>query len=243
MKIRNIIFDCNGTMIFDGKYHDIAWRTYVSKLAGRELTKEEFQHQILGHTNRDIFEWLLGKGALSEEKIMQLTEEKEVLYRSMYQEDQDACGQSDRQDHRHKIAILVKGLPEFLDELQRRNIKCNIATASGLSNVDFYFERFALAKWFDKSKLAYDDGTMRAKPAPDMYIRAMERIGAEPSETMVIEDSPSGVKAAVAANAACIVGIYGDSDKKLLQNTGVCDYLIEDYTRNYIGYIERNLLE
>ena len=141
MKIRNIIFDCNGTMIFDGKYHDIAWRTYVSKLAGRELTKEEFQHQILGHTNRDIFEWLLGKGALSEEKIMQLTEEKEVLYRSMYQ------------------------------------------------------------------------------------------------------DSPSGVKAAVAANAACIVGIYGDSDKKLLQNTGVCDYLIEDYTRNYIGYIERNLLE
>ena len=67
MKIRNVIFDCNGTMIFDGKYHDIAWRTYVSKLAGRELTKEEFQHQILGHTNRDIFEWLLGKGALSEE--------------------------------------------------------------------------------------------------------------------------------------------------------------------------------
>lgn len=230
MEIKNVIFDCNGTMIFDGKYHDIAWRTYVSKLAGRELTKEEFQHQILGHTNRDIFEWLLGKGALSEEKIMQLTEEKEVLYRSMYQEDQDACR-------------LVKGLPEFLDELQRRNIKCNIATASGLSNVDFYFERFALAKWFDKSKLAYDDGTMRAKPAPDMYIRAMERIGADPSETMVIEDSPSGVKAAAAANAACIVGIYGDSDKKLLQDTGVCNYLIEDYTRNYIGYIGRNLLE
>ena len=49
MKIRNIIFDCNGTMIFDGKYHDIAWRTYVSKLAGRELTKEEFQHQIPGY--------------------------------------------------------------------------------------------------------------------------------------------------------------------------------------------------
>ena len=91
MKRRNVIIDCNGTMIVDGKDHDIAWRRYVSKLAGRELTKEEFQHQILGHTNRDIFEWLLGKGALSEEKIMQLTEEKEVLYRSMYQEDQDAC--------------------------------------------------------------------------------------------------------------------------------------------------------
>ena len=57
----------------------------------------------------------------------------------------------------------------------------------------------------------------------------MARIGAEPSETMIIEDIPSGVKAAATAHAACVVGIYGDSDKKLLQNAGVCDYLIEDY--------------
>ena len=218
MEIKNVIFDCNGTMIFDGKYHDVAWNTYVSRLAGRRLTKEEFQHQILGHTNRDIFEWLLGKGALSEEKIMQLTEEKEVLYRSLYKEDKDTCR-------------LVKGLPEFLDKLKEKNIQCNIATASGWSNVDFYLREFHLEKWFEPFKIVFDDGNMRAKPAPDMYIRAMERIGAKPEETMVIEDSPSGVKAAAAAHAAYVVGIYGDSDQKLLQDTGVCDFLIEDYTQ------------
>ena len=27
-KIKNIIFDMNGTMIFDGKYHEIAWKDY-----------------------------------------------------------------------------------------------------------------------------------------------------------------------------------------------------------------------
>lgn len=48
MEIKNVIFDCNGTMIFDGKYHDVAWNTYVSRLAGRKLTKEDFEKIITG---------------------------------------------------------------------------------------------------------------------------------------------------------------------------------------------------
>lgn len=214
--ITNIIFDLNGTMIFDGKYHDIAWRQYAEKLAGKILTTEEFRHHILGHTNRDILEWLMGAGTLSDEEIVRLTEEKEVLYREMYKSDRDACR-------------LVDGLETFLDSLVKKGISLNIATGSNLSNLDFYFEEFALDRWFDKAKIAYDDGSMRAKPAPDMYIRAMSNIGANPAETMVIEDSPSGVKAAAAAGAACIVGIYGDSDKDMLRDTNVCNLLIRDY--------------
>lgn len=49
-KIKNIIFDMNGTMIFDGKYHEIAWKDYAEKLAGRQMSTEEFQHHVLGHT-------------------------------------------------------------------------------------------------------------------------------------------------------------------------------------------------
>lgn len=215
-KIKNIIFDFNGTMIFDGKYHDIAWRQYASRLAGKNITTEEFQHHILGHTNRDILEWLMGKGTLSDEEIRKYTEEKETLYRQMYRADKEACK-------------LVNGLEAYLDNLLQKGMKLNIATGSNLSNLDFYFSEFVLSRWFDKSKIAFDDGSMRAKPAPDMYIRAMENISAKPEETMVIEDSPSGVKAAAAAGAARIVGIYGDSDKELLKNTGKCNFLIRDY--------------
>ena len=39
-KIKNIIFDMNGTMIFDGKYHEIAWKDYAEKLAGRQMSTE-----------------------------------------------------------------------------------------------------------------------------------------------------------------------------------------------------------
>jgi beta-phosphoglucomutase len=214
--IKNIIFDLNGTMIFDGKYHEIAWKEYSDKLAGRILTTEEFQHHVLGHTNRDILEYLMGKGTLSDERILELTEEKEAAYRDLYVKDTENFK-------------LVDGLEEYLDYIKEKGININIATGSNLTNLDFYFEQFKLDRWFDKSKAAYDDGTMAAKPAPDMYIRAMERIGAAPEETMVIEDGPSGVKAAAAAGAAFIVGIYGDYDETLLKNTCLCNLLIHDY--------------
>lgn len=214
--IKNIIFDLNGTMIFDGKYHEIAWKEYSDKLAGRILTTEEFQHHVLGHTNRDILEYLMGKGTLSDERILELTEEKEAAYRDLYVKDTENFK-------------LVDGLEEYLDYIKEKGININIATGSNLTNLDFYFEQFKLDRWFDKLKAAYDDGTMAAKPAPDMYIRAMERIGAAPEETMVIEDGASGVKAAAAAGAAFIVGIYGDSDENLLKNTCLCNLLIHDY--------------
>jgi beta-phosphoglucomutase-like phosphatase (HAD superfamily) len=46
---------------------------------------------------------------------------------------------------------------------------------------------------------------------------------------MVIEDGPSGIRAAAAAGAGYIVGIYGDSSRELLEETGLCDELIPDY--------------
>ena len=84
-KIKNIIFDMNGTMIFDGKYHEIAWKDYAEKLAGRQMSTEEFQHQVLGHTNKDILEYLMGKRVLPGR--IRLTERKEAMYREMYMED------------------------------------------------------------------------------------------------------------------------------------------------------------
>ena len=179
-KIKNIIFDMNGTMIFDGKYHEIAWKDYAEKLAGRQMSTEEFQHHVLGHTNKDILEYLMGKGTLTEERILELTEEKEAMYREMYMEDTANFK-------------LVDGLVAYLDKLKEQGINMNIATGSNMTNLAFYFKEFDLGRWFDITLCAYDDGTMNA------------------------------------AGAGYIVGIYGDSSRELLEETGLCDELIPDY--------------
>jgi HAD superfamily hydrolase (TIGR01509 family) len=47
------------------------------------------------------------------------------------------------------------------------------------------------------------------KPAPDIYLLALERLGADTSRTLVIEDSANGADAAAAAGLACLVTVNG----------------------------------
>jgi HAD superfamily hydrolase (TIGR01509 family) len=47
------------------------------------------------------------------------------------------------------------------------------------------------------------------KPAPDVYLLAAERLGVEPAECVVIEDSSNGVVAAVSAGMKCVVTVSG----------------------------------
>lgn len=50
----------------------------------------------------------------------------------------------------------------------------------------------------------------RGKPAPDLFLHAAQRMGASPAECLVIEDSPAGVQAALAANMR-VIGFTGGS--------------------------------
>lgn len=49
----------------------------------------------------------------------------------------------------------------------------------------------------------------RKKPTPDIYLLALERLGADARETLVIEDSANGADAAAAARLACLVTVNG----------------------------------
>jgi HAD superfamily hydrolase (TIGR01509 family) len=47
-----------------------------------------------------------------------------------------------------------------------------------------------LSRWFDLSKVVYNDGTLASKPAPDYYVQAAINVGINPEEMWVFEDSP-----------------------------------------------------
>ena len=53
------------------------------------------------------------------------------------------------------------------------------------------------------------DVVARKKPAPDIYQLAMQQLGTEPDDTLVIEDSQNGLEAATAAGLRCLVTVNG----------------------------------
>ena len=59
----------------------------------------------------------------------------------------------------------------------------------------------------------------RAKPSPDLFLHAAERMGAEPARCAVIEDSPRGVEAGVAAGMR-VFGYAARTDAGVLAAAG-----------------------
>ena len=71
--------------------------------------------------------------------------------------------------------------------------------------------RLELYKWFDKEHIIYNDGSMRGKPFPDLFLKALDMLGIEGKDAVVFEDSVSGIKAAEAAQVGKVVIVDSNS--------------------------------
>jgi len=215
--MKAVIFDFNGTMIFDTKMNDAAWRAFIVKYTGRVITDEEMSKYVHGQPNTNTIRHYINRD-LTDEEVALFSEEKEVLYRALCLTEKD-------------LFTLVKGLEPLLDRLKARGIPFTIATAAIKNNVEFYFEQFGLSRWFSIDEIVYDDGTLPGKPEPDVYIRACRILDREPKECIVVEDSLAGLLAAERAGIGRIIAIVSTLDISTIQNQSTADACIEDFSR------------
>lgn len=195
MTYKAAIFDFNGTLFWDTAFHDQAFDIFLEKY-GVRLTDEEKRVKIHGKGNPDIMRSILGAG-LTDAEVDKMAQEKELIYRQLCVNDMP----------------FAPGAEDLFNFLKTEGIPMTIATSSGIENVDFYFEHMQLGRWFDMEKLAYNDGTFRGKPHPDVFQVAARKLNLEPQETVVFEDSVAGILSAEAAEAGkiYIVNSYGEN--------------------------------
>lgn len=195
MKYSGVIFDFNGTLFWDTPLHNKAWNIFLEK-RGIHLSDNDFFTTIHGKNNRDIFAELF-KRDLTVVEIRQLSDEKEELYRAL-------CLETD--------LSLAPGATSLFEDLKEKQIPFTIATASDKKNVDFYFRHLDIGKWFDRDKVVYNNGKIKGKPHPDIYLTAMQVIGKRPEEVLVFEDAVAGLQAAKNAQAGGIIAVNSNND-------------------------------
>jgi HAD superfamily hydrolase (TIGR01509 family) len=148
---------------------------------------------VLGFTNREILMYLFRR-RLTDREVLRYSREKESLYRNQCLAHPGSC-------------LLAPGAESFLDLLKERNIARTIATASIQENVWFFNRTFDLERWFTFEHIVFDNGTLRGKPFPDMFLAAATALGTPMDHCMVIEDSISGIRGALNAGAGRVVAI------------------------------------
>jgi HAD superfamily hydrolase (TIGR01509 family) len=108
----------------------------------------------------------------------------------------------------HEIALieaeeLRPGIEEYLAAARRDGLKRAIVSSSTRSWVDMHLERLEEAVGWDAICTA-DGDPARAKPAPTLYLEALELLDVAAREAVAFEDSPHGVRAAKAAGVFCV---------------------------------------
>lgn len=183
-KVRAVIFDMDGTMIDNMAYHKKAWRAFL-KQHHMDVSDEEFRRKVSGKKNDQIFRTLFQRD-LSQHELEAYADEKEALYRKLYEPE----------------IREVEGLVRLVHQLYEHDIQTAIATTAPAKNREFGLRALGLENAFDI--ILGEEHVEQGKPHPEIYLKAAIKLGVDPAECLVLEDSPPGVQSAKAAGMTCV---------------------------------------
>ncbi|MEL6247412.1 MAG: HAD family phosphatase [Cyanobacteria bacterium J06648_16] len=205
--LKAVLFDLDGTLTHTDPIHLSVWQTMLVPY-GLEFDEAFYKANFSGRLNVDILKDLLPQ--LSPAERAALSEAKETQFRV-------AAGEQ---------LVPMPGLMALLGWLRQQSLAYAVVTNAPRPNAEFMLQALRLDKTFDT--VVIGDDLPQGKPSPLPYQTALAKLNLPPAEALVFEDSPAGVRAAVAADI-CTVGITSTYEADLLYDLGVT-LAVADFT-------------
>ena len=180
-EFRAYLFDCDGTIVDSMPLHYVAWKKALSEWNCH--FEEELFYAWGGRPVKEIIAALNEMQGLAM-PVDAVAKRKESLYFEL--EDQ------------------LRAIPEVIEHIEAKHGHIPLAVVSGSrrSSVLHSLSALGLVDKFDVLVCAEDYAC--GKPAPDCFLTAAERLGVEPKDCLVFEDTDMGITAAKAAGMAWV---------------------------------------
>jgi beta-phosphoglucomutase len=201
-----ILFDLDGTIVNTDPIHYQAWREMLLD-HNIEIDETFYKSRISGKINPEIIKDILPHLSLTDGE--KFADQKEALFR----------------ERAAKLQPL-DGFAELIKWTEKHNLKRALVTNAPRLNAEFMLEVLAIKEVFHTIVLA--DDCVAGKPDPEPYNVALNQLGITPEQAIALEDSPAGIRAAVAANIPTI-GIASTHDPQVLKDMGTV-MAIPDFT-------------
>lgn len=215
-RYKGVIFDLDGVIVDTAKFHYLAWRQLANNL-GFDITEDQ-NEQLKGVSRVNSLEKILGWGnvSLTQDQFMEQMAIKNDHYLSYI----STMTASD----------ILPGVSRIMDHLIDRKVPVALGSAS--KNARSILEKVNLHRQFDV--VVDGNDVSKAKPDPEVFLIAAEKLKVEPQNCIVFEDSLAGVQA---ANIAGMLSV-GIGDRKVLSDA---DYVFKDFTEIDTEFINQLL--
>jgi HAD superfamily hydrolase (TIGR01509 family) len=128
----------------------------------------------------------------------------------------------------------VPGVAEAVRSIQAAGVAVCVASQGKLEKTRLSLKLTKLDSLFPDEALFSAYSVPRGKPHPDLFLHAAASMAAEPARCAVVEDTPSGVTAAVAAGMRAF-GYAADSDEAALRRAGAETLVAMDELPSLLG--------
>lgn len=211
--IKAFIFDMDGVITETSEQHFLAWKTLAAML-GINFDKE-FNENLKGISRLESMKRILEYGNMLDKyslvEIEKMTFLKNEYYKNLISD--------------FKPENVFDGVVELFRELKIQGLKIAIGSAS--YNAPTLIKSMKLENYVDY--IVNPGEVDKGKPAPDIFLKAAERLGVNPQECIGVEDALAGVKAIKSAGMYAI----GIGDKEILKEA--------DIVFEHIGEVENAL--
>lgn len=205
MKKTGFIFDLDGVIVDTAGYHYLAWKHLADHL-GIEFTKED-NERFKGVSRKRCLEILLEMG--------NITVDQEQFDAWLAEKNKDYLSYIGKMDETE----ILPDVHKVLDHLREKQVPMALGSAS--KNAVPILEKVSLVSYFDT--IVDGNAVTKAKPDPEVFLRAAKAMNIAPEKCVVFEDALAGIQA---ANKAGMISI-GIGDPEILTEA---KYNFEDFT-------------
>jgi HAD superfamily hydrolase (TIGR01509 family) len=191
--ISHIIFDCDGVLV-DSEPLSMRADVEILKRFGIEMTETEAHRRFVGRTFEAMLKELSAqRGTVFPDGLLDAKNKRLAeLYRSELK--------------------LVRGVRDALESIRNLGLTMSIASNSPRERVKLALQLTGLLGYFKDNIVTFED-VPHGKPAPDVFLLAAKKAGVKAGDCLVVEDSITGVTAAV--DAGCwTLGFTGTHDEE-----------------------------
>ena len=142
--------------------------------------------------------------------------------------------ESDRNAAFRRELRAVRGAAETVKRIRAAAVPVCVASQGKLEKTRLSLSLTRLDGFFPADAVFSAHSVARGKPFPDLFLHAARAMAVEPSRCAVVEDTPSGVTAAVSAGMRAL-GYAADSDKAALRRAGADTFLALEEVPGLLG--------
>jgi HAD superfamily hydrolase (TIGR01509 family) len=124
----------------------------------------------------------------------------------------------------HRELAPVRGAVETVQRVTAFGLQVCVASQGKLSKIALSLSLTGLDRLFPPTARFSAYSVVNGKPAPDVFLYAAASMGIAPARCIVVEDTPSGITAAISAQMRA-VGYAADSDEQALRDAGATEIL------------------